>query len=877
MRITSLALTDLRRYRDARVRACRPASTIVRGPNEAGKSTIQRAIELALTRKVTSSAARPRRAGARGTATRTSRTTVALTFTLRGRGGRRRARAGSRSRSAAPRARSASSSTATPITDPARADEELASSSRASRPRASSARRPRSATTSWPGSSATRARCATGSRRRSAAPTAGRAAPSASSSGRSTTCRPAASRTRAGSRSPRTRSTDVGRAAPGRRGRARSASSTTATRSPCPASTAPRPRPRSAERRAMLEKARQAERLTAERDAAQERYERYRTGGHDPRRDRRARAHAPVADAAARAPRLGRAPARRRRQDRARSRACSRARSRSTSRSRPRSAGGRCRAGRSCSSLIGVAIAIVSFVAELRRGRRRRRRSRSSSAASWPAIGLVLAVVGWWLRRGDSRPTSRCATSRSTAGCAAARRSSRSCARRQAEHDDILQRLGLEPSSRRPRTRLRREEAHVAEIDQQRAHLSGLIGDETLEALPGRRDNAALEIEQKTAALEALGPIAKEPRARERLEVEVVDAERAGRPERATTRRTRGRASSRTRSTRRRSRRSPSASPMHSEELVRAAAPRAGLRADAAGAQHRRAGDDGARHALPRAAHGAPTSSGSPAAATGASGSTTANLGIEVYAPERDDWVPVTELSQGTLDVVYLAARIGLVRLVTGDRRPPILLDDPFVTLDDARAARALELLRDLVDGLPGHLPHDVGPLRRAGRAGHRARRSRPPSTCHRAGGGGPCLSVAGPVAVLALGLISAASWGAGDFGGGLLSRRAPLFGVVFGMQLIGMVAALAIGVARGEPFPQGADVGVGRRRRRVRRRRHHLALPRAGRRPDGRGRPDDRRPGGRRARSSSGSRWRASRRPRSSWASGSRCSRSCS
>lgn len=57
------------------------------------------------------------------------------------------------------------------------------------------------------------------------------------------------------------------------------------------------------------------------------------------------------------------------------------------------------------------------------------------------------------------------------------------------------------------------------------------------------------------------------------------------------------------------------------------------------------------------------------------------------------------------------------------------------------------------------------------------------------------------------LGLISAASWGAGDFGGGLLSRRAPLFGVVFGMQLVGMVAALAVGVARGEPIPHGSDV----------------------------------------------------------------------
>ena len=62
--------------------------------------------------------------------------------------------------------------------------------------------------------------------------------------------------------------------------------------------------------------------------------------------------------------------------------------------------------------------------------------------------------------------------------------------------------------------------------------------------------------------------------------------------------------------------------------------------------------------------------------------------------PERGDWVPVSSLSQGTLDLVYLAARLGLVRLVTGDRRPPLVFDDPFVTLDDTRAARALALLK---------------------------------------------------------------------------------------------------------------------------------------------------------------------------------------
>ena len=67
-----------------------------------------------------------------------------------------------------------------------------------------------------------------------------------------------------------------------------------------------------------------------------------------------------------------------------------------------------------------------------------------------------------------------------------------------------------------------------------------------------------------------------------------------------------------------------------------------------------------------------------------------------VQAPQTHDWVPVHALSQGTLDLVYLIARLGLVRLVTGDRRPPLVFDDPFVTLDDARAARALALLKSL-------------------------------------------------------------------------------------------------------------------------------------------------------------------------------------
>ena len=36
------------------------------------------------------------------------------------------------------------------------------------------------------------------------------------------------------------------------------------------------------------------------------------------------------------------------------------------------------------------------------------------------------------------------------------------------------------------------------------------------------------------------------------------------------------------------------------------------------------------------------------------------------------------------------------MRLVTQDRRPPLVFDDPFVTFDDERAGRAVEMLRDL-------------------------------------------------------------------------------------------------------------------------------------------------------------------------------------
>jgi uncharacterized protein YhaN len=72
------------------------------------------------------------------------------------------------------------------------------------------------------------------------------------------------------------------------------------------------------------------------------------------------------------------------------------------------------------------------------------------------------------------------------------------------------------------------------------------------------------------------------------------------------------------------------------------------------------------------------------------------NLAFSVYSAERGDWVDAHDLSQGTVDQLYLAARLGLVRQVTQDRRPPLIFDDPFVSFDDGRAHHALDLLKTL-------------------------------------------------------------------------------------------------------------------------------------------------------------------------------------
>ncbi|CAN5735508.1 hypothetical protein BH24CHL5_BH24CHL5_03210 [soil metagenome] len=73
-----------------------------------------------------------------------------------------------------------------------------------------------------------------------------------------------------------------------------------------------------------------------------------------------------------------------------------------------------------------------------------------------------------------------------------------------------------------------------------------------------------------------------------------------------------------------------------------------------------------------------------------------ATLTFSVYSPDSDGWIDVRRLSQGTLDQLYLCARLGIVRQVTEPANPPLIFDDPFITFDDERAERALALLKDM-------------------------------------------------------------------------------------------------------------------------------------------------------------------------------------
>ena len=677
MRITSLRLRDLRRYRDTTIELA-PGLTVVRGPNEAGKSTLQRAVELALTRKVTSAASEldglvPWDRG-------DVRPAIDMVFTYDDEdGGVHEGRLEKAFLGSKGTVRLEVDGEV--VTDPARADEMLAALSGVP-------------TEGFFASTASVRHHELAGLQRDESALRDRLQASISGADRGTSrAKKQLERALQGLRASGTRNpgrlkvaedalNDV--TASLRRGeeglerleRARDALSVARERRGEAAHAL-------TERRALLEKARQAERLTSERDAAKERYERFRNAVVV--RDELAALEAthpsptpisvlrPAVDRLrALETKIATLEAMLEGEVQVKFEAAPEVRWRPL-----------VRAGRLL-LVAGIALAVVLYFVLGIPG--------VLLGAVAAIAGVALVGAGLYLKRGDSvqQQMRDAEVDRRLRG-----RSDIEQDLRSAEADRAKELLALELEiTAEAEERLRLEEAHVADIDQRRARLAGLVGDEPRDRLPERRDTAALEIEQKTSALDALGPIAKEPRARERLEVEVADAERQ---------------LERTRDDEAGARARVEQNPVDAEEVAALAERLAGwseqlealkrrervyaatLREIGAAEQstmqratrylERRMVKDIARITDGRYKRVRVDDT---------------NLGIDVFSPEKDGWVPVTDLSQGTLDVVYLAARLGLVRLVTGDRRPPLILDDPFVTLDDGRAPRALELLREV-------------------------------------------------------------------------------------------------------------------------------------------------------------------------------------
>jgi DNA repair exonuclease SbcCD ATPase subunit len=446
-----------------------------------------------------------------------------------------------------------------------------------------------------------------------------------------------------------------------------------------------------AERRAMLEKARIAERLQGERDAAKDRYERFRQAVDVSAEIDGLEGSHPSSNPL---PVLRQSVERLRILDRRIAELTARLSDEpDTAFELPREVRWR-PLSRAAIALValGAVVAGLSFVATTAGIVPGLGPAPTMLGAGIVAIGLAIAVVAYWLRRSDRVDTvlRENQIARRLRG-----RSEMEQELAQSEADTAQQLMGLGLRDlASAEDLLTREDEHVGRIQQQRARLDGLVGTEPPETLAAQRDAAALGIEQKSAALEALGPIAKEPRARERLEVAVSESEHA------------------------------LESARDDEANARARVEQNGVDAEAVAALAEAAAS-GREHlaALQRRERVYRTALTAIEEAERATMQTATrylerrmvrdlervtggryrrvrvddtDLGMEVWAPERQGWVSVTELSQGTIDVVYLAARLGLVRLVTGDRRPPLILDDPFVTLDDVRATRAIELLRDL-------------------------------------------------------------------------------------------------------------------------------------------------------------------------------------
>ena len=69
-----------------------------------------------------------------------------------------------------------------------------------------------------------------------------------------------------------------------------------------------------------------------------------------------------------------------------------------------------------------------------------------------------------------------------------------------------------------------------------------------------------------------------------------------------------------------------------------------------------------------------------------------------VYSDEKGDWAKPEELSGGVIDEFYLASRLALAKVIFHDKKPPLILDDPFVNFDQIRLAKTLDFFKKLAE-----------------------------------------------------------------------------------------------------------------------------------------------------------------------------------
>jgi len=77
-----------------------------------------------------------------------------------------------------------------------------------------------------------------------------------------------------------------------------------------------------------------------------------------------------------------------------------------------------------------------------------------------------------------------------------------------------------------------------------------------------------------------------------------------------------------------------------------------------------------------------------------------ASLKFKVFSKQKNDYVdPESELSRATADQVYLTARLALTEIMADQAKAPLILDEPFECLDPNRLENTMKMLKQLSAG----------------------------------------------------------------------------------------------------------------------------------------------------------------------------------